>query len=63
MCFCGILPAQSINILIRKSPKLFNSLQAAGLRTKRKLSNVQSSSGLQKGAVPVNTAVSIIKKE
>lgn len=48
MCFCGILPAQSINILIRKSPKLFNSLQAEGLKTKRELSNVQPSSGYKR---------------
>ena len=63
MCFCGILPAYPINILIGKSPKRFNSLQAENLKTKRRLSNAQSSSGLQKGTVPVNTAASTIKKE
>lgn len=63
MCFCGLLPARHINILIRRSQKLFNSLQAESLNTKKGLSNAQSSGGLQNGPVPVNTATSVTKKE
>lgn len=62
MCSCGILPARPINILIRKTQKLFNSLQAKSLKTRRGLSNAQPSTGLQKGPAPVNTAASVIKK-
>lgn len=63
MCVCGLLPAPHINVLIRKSQKLFNSLQAESLNTKKGLSNTQSSGGLQNGPVPVNTATSVIKME
>lgn len=62
MCFCGILPARSINTLIRKTQKRFNSLQTESLKTKRGSGHAQSSSGLQKGPVPANTAASVIKK-
>lgn len=58
----GIWPAQLINTLIRKTQKLFNSLRAQSLKTKRGSSNAQSSSGLQKGPIPANTAASVIKK-
>lgn len=63
MRFCGTLPVWPINILIRKSQKLFNSLQAESLKSKRGLSNAHSSSGVQKGTVPVNTAAPVMEKE
>lgn len=63
MCFSGILPVWPINILIRKSQKLLNSLQAESLKSKRGLSSAHSSSGLQKGTVPVNTAASEMERE
>lgn len=49
--------------LIRRSQKLFNSLRAGSLKSKTGFSSAHSSSGLQKGTVPVNTAASVVGKE
>lgn len=44
VCFSGTLPAGSINILIRESQKLLNSLQAENLKSERGLSRAHPGS-------------------